>query len=148
MQPAPTDKSQAKALYAKWMDMWNGHLELAGEIFADGCVFHTASPADQNTAANRGPHGATQMVEQTRSIVQDSRCRCDLGPIVEGDMLAARWIWEGTYAGGMPGATAEPGTALTLRGTDMWRLDNNRVVECWISTEQVPFFAQLGLIST
>lgn len=143
MQSTLTDVTTAKALYQKWMDMWSGQLDLAGDIFADDCVFH-----DQNEATSRGPRGATRMVEGARVLMQESRCRCDLGPIVDGDMLAARWLWEGTYAGGMPGATAEPGTAVSLRGTDMWRLENGRVVECWISTEQVPFFAQLGLMKS
>lgn len=43
----------------------------------------------------------------------------DLGPIVDGDLIAARWTMRATYTGGIPHATAPTGTKITFSGNDI-----------------------------
>lgn len=140
-----THPDDARALYARWMEMWNGDLDAADAIFAEDSV---AWPAPQSTGAppvHKGPDEMRRFVEMGRAIFASVTFRAEDDPIVEGNRLAARWVAEGTYGGGMPGATAEPGTAIVFRGIDVWRVENGRVVEYRVSSDGLHLMAQLGV---
>lgn len=135
----------AKHLYQRWMDMWNGELDAAEEIFADDCVAHPAPQDTGEPPVYRGPDEMRRFVEMGRAIFDTVTFRAEDEPIVEGDRLAAQWVAEGTYAGGMPGTTAEPGTPITFRGIDVWQLRDGKVVEYWVSSDGLHLMAQLGV---
>lgn len=124
--------------------MWNGDLNAAYEIFAQDCLAH---PAPQNVGEPpiyRGPDEMRRFVEMGRAIFADVTFRAEDALIVDGNRLAARWIAEGTYAGGMPGASASPGASITFRGIDIWRLEDGKVAEYWVSSDGLHLMAQLG----
>lgn len=135
----------ATRLYQRWMEMWNGDLDAADEIFTDNCVAHPAPQGTGEPPVFRGPDEMRQFVEMGRAIFGAVTFRTDDDPIVEGNRLAARWIAEGTYAGGMPGATAEPGAPIIFRGIDVWQLEYGKVVEYWVSSDGLHLMAQLGV---
>ena len=140
-----TNPEHARRLYQRWMEMWNGDLDAADEIFADGCVTHPAPQDTGETPLFRGPKEMRRFVEMGRAIFQEVEFRPEGEPIVEGNRLACRWVGEGSYAGGMPGATAEPGAAITFRGIDVWHLENGKVVEYWVASDGLHLMAQLGV---
>lgn len=140
--PNPND---ARRLYQRWMDMWNGDLDAAGEIFADDCITHPAPQDTGEPPVFRGPDEMRQFVEMGRAIFDEVVFRAEDEPIVEGDRLACRWVAEGTYAGGMPGATAEPGTPITFRGIDIWHVGGGKVVEYQVASDGLHLMAQLGV---
>ena len=88
-----------------------------------------------------------RLVEQGRAIFSEVTFRALDQPIVVGDRLACRWIGEGIYRGGMPGATAPPGTPISFGGIDVWRLENGKVVEYWVASDGLHLMAQLGASS-
>jgi predicted ester cyclase len=88
-----------------------------------------------------------EMVEQGRAPFHDLTFRVEVGPLREDDLMAGRWIGEGRYAGGMPGASAEPGTLITFRGSDFFRLEGDRIAEYWVSSDGVHLMSQLGMRS-
>jgi hypothetical protein len=45
----------------------------------------------------------------------------EVGPLVDADLVAARWAGRGCYAGGIPGAEAPPGVEVTFGGIDILR---------------------------
>jgi SnoaL-like polyketide cyclase len=53
-----------------------------------------------------------EWISQTRSLFPDLRFAVEVGPVVEGEMVAGRWIAESTYAGGLSGSTAPTGTRI------------------------------------
>lgn len=132
-------------LYRRWMDMWNGDLDVADEIFAPECVTHPAPTTIGEPPVYRGPSEMRTFVEQGRAIFAEVTFRTEDKPIVDGDHLACRWVGEGTYAGGMPGATAEPGTPISFRGIHVWRLENGKVAEYWVASDGLHLMAQLGV---
>lgn len=140
-----TDSDQARKLYQRWMDMWNGELDAAEEIFAADCLAHPAPQDTGEAPVYRGPDDMRRFVEQGRAIFDTLTFRAENAPIVEGDRLACRWVGEGTYAGGMPGATAEPGTPLVFRGIDVWQMEDGKVAEYWVSSDGLHLMAQLGV---
>jgi predicted ester cyclase len=70
----------------------------------------------------------------------------EVGPIVEGDMLAARWIGRALYAGGIPGATAPEGTEVAFGGIDIMRVADGRLAEYWVSSDGIALMTQLGAL--
>jgi predicted ester cyclase len=132
-------------LYQRWMDMWNGDLDAATGIFAPGCIAHPAPTTTGEPPVYRGPEGMRQFVEQGRAIFETVTFRAEDAPMVEGNRLACRWVGEGVYGGGMPGATAVPGTAIVFRGVDVWRLEDGKVAEYWVASDGLHLMAQLGV---
>jgi hypothetical protein len=100
---------RAKQLYIRWMEMWNGDLDAADEIFAADCVAHPAPTTTGEPQVYRGPDEMRTLVNQGRAIFGEVIFRALDEPIVDGARLACRWTGDGTYGGGMPGATATPG---------------------------------------
>jgi|SRR5687768_12557773 predicted ester cyclase len=127
-----------RQMYDRWMEMWNGKPELAAELVAPGCVVHQP-PNDAS-----GPEGVRAMVEMGRAPFEDITFRIEVEPIVEGDRLAARWSMTGHYRGGLPGATAEPGTEVSFGGIDIWRVEDGKIAEYWVSSDGLHLMAQLG----
>ena len=140
-----THRDHASQLYQRWMDMWNGDFDAAEEIFVDDCVAHPAPQGTGEPLVFRGPGEMRRFVEMGRAIFRDVTFRTVDDPIVEGNRLACRWVAEGTFSGGMPGATAEPGTPITFRGIDVWRIESGKVVEYWVSSDGLHLMAQLGI---
>lgn len=132
-------------LYQRWMDMWNGDLDAAGEIFAPDSTAYPAPTTTAEPPVYRGPDGMRQFVEQGRAIFERVTFRAMDAPIVDGNRLACRWVGEGVYGGGMPGATADPGTPIVFRGIDVWRLEGGKVVEYWVASDGLHLMAQLGV---
>jgi len=70
-----------------------------------------------------------------------------LGPIVQDGLLAALWSAQGVYAGGVPGASASPGTTVKFNGHDFLRFDKHHFVEYWGGTDDADLMSQLGMFS-
>ena len=68
----------------------------------------------------------------------------DVGPIVDGDLVAARWSFRGGYRGGIPGVTASVGTPIILRGAEVLRVSDGRFAEYWVSSDAEQLTVQLG----
>jgi hypothetical protein len=135
----------AQSLYQRWMEMWNGDLDAAEEIFAADCVAHPAPTTTGEPPVFRGPDEMRQFVEMGRAIFSEVRFHAEGEPIVAGNRLACRWVGEGIYGGGMPGATVDPGMPITFRGIDVWQLEDGKVTEYWVASDGLHLMAQLGV---
>lgn len=136
-------ESNARRLYGRWLyELWTtADRDLAGELVTGDFVGHWP---------DRDVHGVDELVEviaQTLSLFTDVATAIDVGPVVDGDLVAARWSFRGRYAGGLPGATAPTGTPVVLRGADMLRLSDGRFAEYWVSSDTSTFAADLGVSS-
>jgi predicted ester cyclase len=127
-----------RVMYQRWIDMWNGEIDLADELMSPDCPIH------QPPNTFRGADGLRLMVEMGRAPFEDPVFAIEVDPIVERNRLAARWTMTGRYRGGIPGATAPPGTEITFGGIDIWRVEDGRIVEYWVSSDGLHFMAQLN----
>jgi predicted ester cyclase len=135
-----------EALYADWLRLWNGELDLAPRIIAAGCTIHQAPFGAGEAPTLVGPDGITQLVEMGRTPFDEITFTLAVGPIVTDTFVAARWQATGTYGGGLPGATAPPGREVSFHGNDILRLADRLVAEYWVSSDGAYLMAQLGML--
>jgi predicted ester cyclase len=134
-------------LYERWLlELWNGDESVAQEILADDFVIHQARARPGESEAVRGPQAGLEMVRMGRAPFSEVSFAIEVGPIVEGDMVAARWTGRARYAGGIPGATAPAGTEVTFGGIDIMRIENGRLAEYWVSSDGIALMQQLGAL--
>jgi hypothetical protein len=69
----------------------------------------------------------------------------EVRPIIDGDLVCGRWHLQGGYAGGMPGATAAPGSRVDFTGTDILRIAGGVFAEYWLNSDVHVMAAQLGM---
>ncbi|SHG69834.1 ester cyclase [Streptoalloteichus hindustanus] len=137
------DREAIIRLHRRWIDeLWHADLDriadLAGEIFAPDFVGRWPE------AAVHGPDALAEWLRAGLMAFTEPRMTVDLGPLVDGDLAAARWTFRGRYAGGIPGATAPVGTAVAFSGMEFLRYDAGRFVEYWVSSNEVDSHRQLG----
>ncbi len=93
-----------------------------------------------------GREGLLAWVRQSRSLFPDLRFIVEVGPIVDGETVAGRWVGEGTYQGGIAGSTAPVGTRVRFHGNDIWRAEGGVIREYWLSDDLLDLMQQLGVI--
>jgi ketosteroid isomerase-like protein len=141
--PAP----DLRQLYRRWMlELWNGDLQVASELVTDDFVVHQARADGASSEEARGPEAVARMVREGHAPFDGLRFEIEVGPVVDGDMVAARWVGRGRYRGGMPGATAAAGTPVAFGGIDLLRARDGRFAEYWVSSDGLELMGQLGAL--
>ncbi len=82
--------------------------------------------APREPAKVRGPQALAAIVRETRGYFDELEFTVEVGPIVEGDLVAARWIGRGTFQG----------TSVDLSGHDFLGVRSSRFSEYWVIAEQ------------
>jgi steroid delta-isomerase-like uncharacterized protein len=80
------------------------------------------------------------------SAFPDSKVTVD-DMIAEGDRVATKKTLTGTHTGEFMGIPAS-GNRVTLQFVDILRLRDGRIIEHWLSMDQLSFMQQLGVIPT
>jgi predicted ester cyclase len=142
--PSP---AELRELYDRWADLWRGDFSHAYEILAPEFVVHQARPDGSDSESTRGPARLLPEIEQTMAAFGDITLTVDVGPIVDGDLIAARWTMRAIYAGGLAQATAPVGTNIAFGGHDILRVADGRFVEYWTCTDVLDGLTQLGAVS-
>ncbi|TDC60465.1 hypothetical protein E1200_30410 [Actinomadura sp. GC306] len=145
-------------LYRRWLfEVWTGDVDVAGQILTADFVGHWPS------LRVHGPAEAAEQVRRSHEYFTDVRTTLDVGPVVGpvagpapgeaggggtggAGMVAAGWTFHGTYRGGVPGATAEPGTAVSFRGQDIFRARDGRFAEYWVVSDVMGMMTALGAV--
>jgi steroid delta-isomerase-like uncharacterized protein len=65
--------------------------------------------------------------------------------VSEGDLVAARYVWEGTHQGTF-GAIPPTGRSVQVSGMDFYRFSKGKLVEHWDNIDQLGLLRQLGVI--
>ncbi|MER7577955.1 ester cyclase [Streptomyces sp. NPDC126514] len=138
---------QLRALYHRWSELWRGDFTHAADILDPDFVVHQARPNGSDSEAVTGPERLLPEIEQTMAAFGDITITVDLGPIVDGDLISARWTMSATYTGGIPQASAPVGTKISFSGNDILRVREGRFVEYWTCTDILDGLSQLGAIS-
>ncbi|MBX9366368.1 ester cyclase [Streptomyces sp. WAC04114] len=134
-------------LYGHWAALWRGDFSRADEILDPGFVVHQARPDGSDSEAVTGSARLLPEIEQTMAVFDGVALTVDVGPIVQGDLIAARWTLRARYAGGLEHATAPAGTPVEFSGHDILRVCGGRFVEYWTCTDVLAGLAQLGAVS-
>lgn len=139
-----TDQSNEK-IWGKWLALWNGNLAIAPDIIAPDYTLHMAPIGGGGLEQFAGPQGLAGWVGMLHGAIKPFRFSVQVAPLYDRDMIAGRWIAEGRYEGGFPGATAKPGTAVKFAGADFLRIKDGMIVEYWLSSDSLELIQQLGI---
>ena len=115
-----------------------GDLSVVDEVAATDLVIHAPS---QDI---RGREGAKQYVSMLRAAFPDLHFTVE-DQIAEGDMVVTRWTAKGTHRGSFQGIPAT-NREIRLMGTDIDRMTDGKVVECWAHVDELGLMQQLGAI--
>ncbi|QIY77476.2 ester cyclase [Streptomyces sp. RLB1-33] len=132
-----------KTMLDAWLRLWNGDFAQAPGIISPGFRVHAALLDGGDGSSIRGVDGLVAWIGQTRAAFRDLRFTIEVPPLVDGRYASVRWTATGTYAGGFPGAKAQPGTVVTFTGTDTLRMRDGKFVEYWVNTDTLSLLTQL-----
>jgi predicted ester cyclase len=142
----PMSSQTTKALWKRWMEVWNGNLSIADEIIAPTFVAHFA-PASTSPASVRGRDGLKQWIGGSAAAFTDYRFTTTVGPLADEDKVAGRWLFRGTYQGGVPGASpAAVGKQIEYAGMDLFRVEAGKIVDYWLCADILHLLQQVGMI--
>jgi hypothetical protein len=107
-----------KALYEQWInELWAGK-PVAAEVVSDDFVGHWP---DRDVL---GPEELLAIIDETRNMFADLTFAIEIGPLVDGDMVAGRWVGTGRSGDG----------PVRFTGNDILRVDGDRFAEYWTGT--------------
>ncbi len=116
-----------------------GKLDVAEEIYDENFVSHI-SPSDL-----KGPKGIKEFTSMLRSAFPDLKFKIE-DQIAEGDKVATRWTVTGTHKGDYMGV-APTGKFISNTGIALHRVANGKMVESWISSDNLGVMQKLGAVS-
>jgi hypothetical protein len=113
-------------MYDRWLHtLWNGDLgqleSLARDVVTGDFTGHW--PRHPNLVS--GPDQLAAVIRQGRSLFDELRFEVEVGPVVDADLVAARWIGIGERAG----------RPIRFRGHDLLRRAGDRFAEYWVIAE-------------
>lgn len=135
-----------KNLWTPWFEMWNGDLAIADAIIAPDFVAHFA-PAGNSPGEVRGPEGLKQWIGGAVGAFADYRFTTTVGPLADEDKVVGRWVFRGTYRGGIPGSPpAATGKQVEYAGIDIFRVESGKIAEYWLCADILQLLQQVGVI--
>lgn len=138
--------NENEALWKSWQNLWNGDLDVADEIIAPDFVAHFA-PVGNSPGGVRGPEELKRWISGSLAAFADHEFTTTVGPIIDGDMAAGRWVFRAAYAGGIPGASPDAvGGPVEYAGMDIFRVESGRIAEYWLCADIMVMLGQVGAI--
>ncbi len=116
-----------------------GAIETIDQFFAAGYVHH--DPASPRV---RDRDGLKEVLRAFRAGCPDLHITID-ELLAEGDTVTKRWTYHATHTGDLSGMPPT-GKHITLSGLELFRLANGKIVECWLSYDNLSLMQQLGVI--
>lgn len=127
-------------LQTKFGDAVNsGDLTAFDELVAANCVDHDPAPTQE-----QGPAGYRAFFTQLRTAFPDMHVEVE-HVVTAGDDVAFAYTLTGTHQGAFQGHGAT-GKAIKVRGMQISRFENAKMVERWGSSDELGIMTQLGLI--
>jgi steroid delta-isomerase-like uncharacterized protein len=121
-------------------DVWGTGDEAAlEELFAPDFVDHGALPGQTPDR-----EGHKQTLAAFRSAFPDLNVTTE-DIIAEGDKVVSRWTARGTHQGELLGI-APTGNGVTIKGIDVLRVAEGRIVERWAQFNDLEMMQQLGVV--
>ena len=136
-------RDAATTLVTRWMALWNGDYAIAEQIISPDNRVHAAMFDGGDGSAVGGVSGMVDFVAMMRALGSDLTSRSRSG---RSSMATTSWSGGSRpvhYDGGMPGAGAPVGTAVTFHGTDILRVADGQVVEYWLNGDTLDLMTQL-----
>jgi steroid delta-isomerase-like uncharacterized protein len=121
-------------------DVWGkGDQAALEELLDPDFVDHDALPGQPP-----GREGHAQILAAFRSAFPDLNVTTE-DIVSEGDKVVSRWTARGTHQGELLGI-APTGNGVTIKGIDVLRVAEGRIVERWAQFNDLEMMQQLGVV--
>ena len=121
-------------------EAWNrGNLALLDKLIALDYINH--NPAVPGLPP--GPEGLKPIFIAFRQAFPDIQFTIE-DQIAEGDLVVTRWTMRGTQQGELMGIPPT-GKQVKVTGSETERITNGRIVEHWLTVDQLGMMQQLGV---
>jgi len=141
-----TTTMTSTAIWEAWIALWNGDLSIAEQIIAPDYTLHMTPIGGGDLSAYAGPAGMAAWVGQLHACFKPFTFTVQVGPLIQEDLIAGRWLAQGTYVGGFPGAQAQPGAPIRFAGADFLRIVDRKIAEYWLSADVLDLLGQLKML--
>jgi hypothetical protein len=121
-----TQATEKIALYAQWVRMWNGELELSDQIIGADFIVHLAPDSCQPQREIRDARAVRAWVDAIRSRNDEVTYNLQDEPLVSGTTVLAFW-----QATGKARTLDRAPVDFAKVGVDVLRVANGKFVECW-----------------
>ena len=126
-------------------ELWNDRrLDVADEIFSEGCVTHQLCSGVTAEPAPRGPKEMKEHVSGWLMCLPDLHFKIEQ-MIADGDRVVSQLVMEGTHQGTWMGISPT-GKKLQIRMITIHRIANSKIAEDWVLVESLGFLQQLGVL--
>lgn len=128
-----------KLVHRYFEECWTqGNLALLDQLVDANMVSH-----DVNSPGFDGIEGQKRLITTYRAAFPDALFNIE-SLMAEGDMVACRWIGQGTHQGDLQGIPPT-GKRATVPGLSIIRIAAGKVVESWTSWDRLDALQQLGI---
>lgn len=134
-----------KQIYELWVKAWNEDIFVLDEITSSNCVVHQKRTDGKSSSERQGSEALKGIIADGCTFFDDVNMTIEVGPIVDGSYVSARWKFTGHYKGGMPGATAKIGEKMSFNGMDILFVKDGLIRDYWVSSDGVHLMEQLGM---
>ena len=108
-----------------WLAMWNGDMTLLDELVAETVVTHAVMVGQIAEMPMVGRNALSVWIAQMHAAMPTLRFAVEVGPLIDGDLIALRWRVTGTH-----------GTArINFTGTDILRVARGQIAEYWVNSD-------------
>ncbi|WP_395945145.1 ester cyclase [Brevundimonas sp.] len=114
-----------------------GALDAFHEVVAEGCVDNDPAPGQ-----GAGPEGFKAFFTEMRQAFPDLKVEPKT-LVSEGDQVAFAYTLTGTHKGDFQGV-APTGRAVEIRGLQIGRFEDGKMVERWGSSDELGILKQIG----
>jgi steroid delta-isomerase-like uncharacterized protein len=129
-----------KEIFKLDSSLWNeGKQDIIDEIYAENFVNHDPSRPD---VVDR--KGFKNWIAEVRTSMPDHKNVVE-DMIIEGDMVASRWVCTGTHLGAY-GNILPTGKQAKYSGMSFYRMENDKIAEAWWLYDTFGVMQQLGVL--
>jgi steroid delta-isomerase-like uncharacterized protein len=116
-----------------------GNVNLVDDLVAHDCVDHDPLPGQ--------PQGRDGQRQTCQMVVDGLSARSTLQHdlVDAGDTVVESWVFQGTHTGPFMGIPAT-GRSVQVRGIEIWRLADGKIVERWGVLDSGAVMDQLGVL--
>lgn len=129
-------------LVRRFYEGWNnGSIDFA-DLVAEGIVNHQpeAEPEQGRQRFEEAVKGVMRAVPDSQWTVSDL--------LADGDRVAARTTWSGTYQAPEFRGVTVPGPRFAVEHVHIYRISDGKMIEHWVVRDDLTMLRQLGAIPT
>ncbi|MDX7952143.1 nuclear transport factor 2 family protein [Lichenihabitans sp. Uapishka_5] len=121
----------------RWLDLWNGDTTALDAIVAESVITHAVLIGQVTEEPMIGRDALGSWIAQMQAAMPALRFSVEVGPLIDGDLIALRWRVQGEHGA----------ARVSFTGTDMLRVAGERIVEYWVNSDTSLMMAQMQAAS-